>query len=376
MQKHVSKKVAVAFFMTLMISNPAWANDINARANELAGQQKFDQALALLSQQDSTIAQGYEHRFLKARILSWNGNYSAARTELNALMAQHPNNPDLQLTMGYLEYYQSNLDAAAVQFERVLANHPDYEDARKGLATVREAKAAALRNKRQWRIDGGIGFSDFDIDELPEWNDQRLRVEYTPDTLSYHAAVQRYERFGLNDVQFEAGIADAVRGGWDWGVHAGFTAGAQFRPSFSAGGRVGRTFKQEGDTVFYPTISYDYDDYDTGVIHTIQPELTTYLREGLVITGRLIATLQTAEEDQLGWLVEARKPVTKRFTVRAGYANAPEALDGLAITTESIFGGVTYKVQDDLDLHLNLARDDREDSFVRNSVNVSFTYKR
>ena len=104
MQKHVSKKVAVAFFMTLMISNPAWANDINARANELAGQQKFDQALALLSPQNPTIAQGYEHRFLKARILSWSGNYSAARTELNALMAQHPNNPDLQLTMGYLEY--------------------------------------------------------------------------------------------------------------------------------------------------------------------------------------------------------------------------------------------------------------------------------
>ena len=62
--------------------------------------------------------------------------------------------------------------------------------------------------------------------------------------------------------------------------------------------------------------------------------------------------------------------------MRAGYADAAEAIDGLAISTQSFFGGLTYKVRDDLDVHINLARDDREDIYIRNSANVGFTYKR
>jgi hypothetical protein len=96
----------------------------------------------------------------------------------------------------------------------------------------------------------------------------------------------------------------------------------------------------------------------------------------MVLNGRLIATFQDDEQDLLGWLVEGRVPVAERLELRAGYADAPEAIDGLAISTQSLFGGLTYALRDDLDIHINLARDDRENSFVRNSANVGFTYKR
>lgn len=371
------QRAAVITVVTVMLPHMAAANEINAKALELAGQQQFDKALALLSQQNPEQANGYEHRFLKARILSWAGQYGAARAELDSLMAAHPDNVDLYLALGNLEYYQGRLKAAEVQYNRVLNLAPDYEDARKGLENVRKARAEAIANGQgTWRIDGSLGFSDFNQDEISEWNDQFLRVEYSPGALAYHGSVQRYKRFGTIDVEFKAGIADAVRGGWDWGLEAGVTPSATFRPEWSLGARAGRAIDLQNGIVLYPNASYRFDDYDTGAIHTVQPGVVTYLEGGIVLTGRLIATFQDNEEDQIGWLIEGRAPVTDSLQLRAGYANAPEAIDGLAITTQSLFGGLTYKVRDDLDVHVNLARDDRENSFVRNSANVGFTYKR
>ena len=351
----------------------AHANTVNTQALELASQKQYSQALSLLSAQPQLEQTKYEHRFLKARILSWSGDYTSARRELNSLLVEHPGNPDVQLVLGNVEFYQGNLDAAEAQYTKVITKYPNYTDARTGLANVQKARA---NGPKKWRIDGGIGGSNFDESEIPEWDDQFLRVEYTPGPFSYHGSIQRYRRFGNTDVQFKAGIADAQKGGWDWGLEAGITPSGDFRPNFSLGGRLGHAIETESGLVLYPTTSYRFDEYSTGDIHTIQPELTAYLESGTILTGRLIGTFQEVGDDNVGWLIEGRQPVTDRLQLRAGYAQAPEDINGFAITTKSLFGGVTYSVRDDLDLHLNLSRDDREDSFVRESANVSFTYKR
>jgi len=69
-------------------------------------------------------------------------------------------------------------------------------------------------------------------------------------------------------------------------------------------------------------------------------------------------------------------PVTDRLKLSLGVANAPEAIDGVAITTQSVFGGATYSLNDGLDAFVNLSRHDRENSYVRNSINVGITHKR
>jgi len=167
-----------------------------------------------------------------------------------------------------------------------------------------------------------------------------------------------------------------VRGGWDWGVEVGLTPDALFRPDFSAGGRVGRAIEIENGTVLYPNVTYRYDDYAAGAIHNIQPSITTYFENEVELTGRLIGTVQEAENDQLGWLVQGRIPVSNQLRLNIGYANAPEAIDGVVVTTQSLFGGLSYALRDDLELHLNFARDDRENIYIRDSVNVGFTHKR
>lgn len=373
----VIRSTIIVTAILLSSTGIALANSVNAEALNLASQKNFTQALDLLSQQSQFEQSQYEHKFLRARILSWAGRYSEAHQELGFLLASNPENPDVRVALGNLHYYQGNLDAAQTEFENVLADYPDYTDAQTGLSNLEKARQAKTTSDvNRWRIDGGLGGSDFDISDLPEWNDQFLRVEYTSDRFSYHSSVQRFKQFGTTDIQLKAGIADAIRGGVDWGLELGITPDSDFRPDYSIGGRLGQTIDALDGVVLYPNINYKFDKYSTAKIHTIQPDITAYLENGTILTGRLIATLQASEPDQLGWLVEGRQPVSSKLQLRAGYAQAPEAIDGFVISTTSLFGGLTYNVHDDLDIHFNLSRDDREDSFIRKSANVSFTYKR
>lgn len=375
--KTILKTTLISISAALLASQSAWANDINAKALELAGEKNFDQALWVLAAQNDELQQSYDHRFLEARILSWAGRYKEARSSFTSLMADYPDNVDVELAMGNLEYYQGNFDAAERQYQRVLDKAPQYTDARTGLANVQKAREAKRNDgSYRWRVDGGTGISGFDVDNVSDWNEQYLRAEYVAGDLAYSGSVNRYERFDLSDVQIGVGVADAVRGGFDWGLNASVTPDSDFRPDFSLGGRVGHDIKTEGSTVFYLGSSYRYDDYDAGGIHTIVPELSAYLENGAVLTGNVIGTFQSQEDDQFGWLIRGSLPVGDRLTAKAGFARAPEAVNGIAIMTESIFGGLSYQVRDDLELHLNLARDDREDVYVRESLNVGFTHKR
>ena len=375
-------------FSTLLIvggagyGSTATASDIitiDQKIQSSITKKDFDQALELISQKTLIEQNTFDQRFLKARILSWKGDHRAARRALDTLMADFPGNDDVTFASGNLEYYQGNLKKADAIFTDILQRNPNYTD----VAVARENVRKAQRTKRpyNWRIDGGAGLSSFDETDLNNWNNQYLRAEYTPDNVAYHAKVQNYRRFGQNNVQFEAGIADAKREDWDWGLAAGFTPSADFRPEFHIGGRVGRKIKLDNGPTLVTTLHYRYDQYTEAKIHDISPEVRPYFQKGSRRTGRVINTVQSNESDQTGWLVSGSYPVSKKWTLNGGYAKAPEAVDNpnainsLVVTTKSIFGGVSYAVSPQLDLHVNVVRDDRQDTYIRNAVNVGFTQK-
>lgn len=355
--------------------------DILSQAQALAGQNQFDAALALLSQEDRAAQNGYEHRFLRVRILSWKGDYGLADREFNRLLADYPANADVLLAYGNLDYYQQNFTAAEQKYLAALSVAPDYQEVRNALQTVRDARAAGRKARvYDWRIDASGGVSAFGQSDLQDWDEQTLRVEYGRSRYAYHGRVNRYSRFGENDIELEAGIASSNNQDWIWSAQVGVTPDADFRADWYGGVSLGRRIKTgENGPVFVANLAYRFDDFGNdspvGNIHNIQPELSAYFKNGVVLTGRLIATVQTRNENQVGWLASGSVPISDKWQIRAGYANAPDTVNGVSIDTESVFGGFTYKVNEQLDLNFNASREDREDVFIRNSGNVGFTLK-
>ena len=216
MKTSILKIGLLSVILGVSLAQPAWANTANTQAMELAGDKQYDAALTLLSAQDPVAQQSYDHRFLKARILSWAGKYPQASEHISKMLVDYPGNTDVLLVSGNLEYYQGNLDAAEQQYNAVLLRSPDYTDASNGLVNVNKAREAK-RNPSgyAWRIDGGVGASQFDVDTLSDWNEQFLRVEHVTGGLAYSGSVTRYERFDATDVQYGVGLSDALRGGFD-----------------------------------------------------------------------------------------------------------------------------------------------------------------
>ena len=367
--------VVLAFGLD-MDNQLAFASDqssVHQNVMNFASDKNFDAALALLAHQDITAQNSYEHRILKGRILSWAGQYNAAQDVISDLRREFPQNADVLLAAANLDYYQGDLNNAEHNFQSVLAINPNYVDAQTGLENVRKARSASRPHK--WRIDGGASISSFDESDLDNWNNQFIRAQYTPGTIAYHGKVQHYRQFGNKNVEFDAGMSSAPGGDWDWGINAGFSPDADFRPDTHIGGRLGRKIKLDNGPTIVATVNYRYDKYTEAKIHNITPEVTAYFENGVRLTGRVINTIQSDQADQTGWLVSGSLPVAKKWKLNGGYASAPETVNGLVVTTESVFGGVSYAATSQLDLHVNFARDDRQDVYIRNAVNVGFTQK-
>ena len=110
------------------------------QTRELVAQQKLEDALRILNGVRPSDRDHYDVKFLKARILSWSSQHTAAEETFLALRSQYPENADVMVSYGYLQFYQNKLGKAETIFVEVLAKHPDYEDAINGLARVRKHK--------------------------------------------------------------------------------------------------------------------------------------------------------------------------------------------------------------------------------------------
>ncbi len=368
-------------FGTLALPSPATAadtaNDAHVRAMALAETKDFAGALQLLASEDAAHQAGFDHRFLQSRLLAWDGQHGQAQAQLDALIAEHPGNPDLALMRGNVAFYQGRLNEAEAYFSSILTRFPDYFDAQTALDNVRRVQTARRDNRRGdgWRVDAGGGLSSLS-DGLDDWRNQYIRAQRALGDVNAFGSVQRFSRFGMTDTSMGLGASDNVRGGLDWSVQAEVTPDADFRPEWSAGGTVGHAVETGGTVALYPSLSYRYDQYANQTIHNLSPELTASLENGVELTGRLIGTLPSEEDNQLGWLVSGSVPVTDAISARLGYANAPEAINGVTTTTTSVFGGISYSVTDDVNVRLDVGHDDRENSYSRTHANVAVTYQR
>jgi len=112
-------------------------SDRLAQAHDMATQQKFDEAIAILDNVRPSERNDYAVKFLQARILSWSGKHQAAEQEFIALRKQYPDNPDILVSYGYLQFYQNKYRNAEYLFTEVLERHPEYQDAQSGLDRLR-----------------------------------------------------------------------------------------------------------------------------------------------------------------------------------------------------------------------------------------------
>lgn len=296
------------------------------------------------------------------------GRTEAALATLARAQRLAPDDADIRLAIGQVHYYRGEHRAALGIAEAVVARQPDNGDA-KDLAE-RTRRALADGGSTRWRLDWSASYSHFEDDARERWLEGSAALGYRiDDQTSVTGRVDGADRFGRTDVYGEARVDHRFADGRSAYLALGATPGADFLPEWALQGGLGlRAWRSGlGDGVI--TLDVRHAKYATGSVETLSPGVEQYMLDGRAwLTGRLILTWDEDGERQTGYLLRGDVMATERARLFAGYADAPETVENVTLTTRSVFAGGVLDLSNRLSLRLDYVRDDRERSYVRHAV--------
>jgi YaiO family outer membrane protein len=328
------------------------------------------------------------------------GDPARAVELLQRLLLTEPENADAHLQLGLSLLALGRLDEAEAAFRRTLAIAPDYPDARIGLARVAQRRgdrqgalallepvdpanreAGELRSALsrgggtgtaipgQVQVDLDLSYSRLD-GPAEDWREGSLRVQAPLGERTAAAAlVEVSERFGRTDVYGELRIDQRIGSGGGFYLSLGATPEADFRPEWQIGAG-GFARLRGGRTATVLTLDARQARYASGDIQTINPGLEQYLSDRVWITARWINIFDEDGDHQAGWLLRGDFLATQRLRLFAGAADAPDTSEGVVIETFSLFGGISYDLNDRVTTRLSIAHEDRETGADRLQVGL------
>ncbi len=352
----------------------------SARTHAVAS--RFDAALAWIDTVLAETPRDPEARLLRARILSWDGRHALAEAELNALLLENPENVDAWLAMGYLLYYQGRLESAEAVFGALVASDAENMDAREALERVLAAREAPPSPR--WRVDAGVEYSTFTRQERDDWNHEFVQLArlFESGPSSVHLRFDRHDQFGLADHALEVGASRNFTPRTYAIAAAGKTFTPDFRPDWKLAGEAGH-LALERDAATHPRMpavwllfNARYDAYSSVEILGLMPGVRLDWRAGWGLMAR-VARVQEIGGDALhGWSLRIDGPgdaLHRALRWHAGYADAPETVREITISTRTVFLGAAVDLGETMTLNLGYARDDRENAYIRHAVNTGIS---
>lgn len=142
----------IAILLALFACRPGLATaaeDVVAQARQLSyrGKQYRDQALAMLKQHLDQEPGDTEARVLYATVLSWQGWYDEARTQLNLVLATQPTHADALPALINVEFWSGHPENVEALTRNALARQPD-----KIYLLMAEAKALIRMNRNSQAV--------------------------------------------------------------------------------------------------------------------------------------------------------------------------------------------------------------------------------
>lgn len=278
------------------------------------------------------------------------GRPAEAARLLQTVLEREPGNADARLQLGYAQLALGNLAAAESAFRAVLAQAPDYADARQGLALVAERRAAEGPHAR---LDVDAGMSA--VKGQPDWRelDAQLRVQANPG-LALTGRVEATRRFGLDDVYAEGRVDARLSDRVDGYVSLGGTPQADYRPMWQVGGGLAARLGPHSSATLV-SLDARAAHYRSGDVSTLTPGVQQYVAGGRAWLTAQWINLFADGHHQMGVLGRGDLQASERLRLFAGAARAPDTSEGVVTRVTSVFGGAVLALDSRHELRLAAA---------------------
>ena len=350
------------------------------------------------------------------------GDNPDAITQLQALLAQEPDDVDARLQLGLALRAASRDTEAEAELREVLRRAPQYKDARVALADLQFAHgdsagakatlgpelmrdpgdedaralvakltpeaaapvtpsseqpapspASVVKDAPQWRLDANAAVSDLS-GNLPDWKELDLAISRKLDADSaLIASVETLQRFGINETFIEAGYDRGWSGG-EVSVEVGGSLDPTFRPVFSAHSEAELTPWRNSPWTL--DLSGNFSRYVSGDVEsgTIGADRTIFGDSGK-LSARFIITHDETGRDLPGFSAGGAWRFTPWFDASATYVDAAETDTGKTVRVRAVSVGGNFTLNDDTILHATVTQESRENSFDRLEFALGATAK-
>lgn len=317
-------------------------------------------------------------RLARSRILGWSGRYAEARRTVNAVIAEQPQNAEAHTVKGRIEFYDGRLDSAHSAFAEARRLDPGNAEAAAGLADV--ARARTGDETPRWQIDTGYLHSRFSRVDLADWREGFIRIEHRwPSNTALSFRVDTSNRFSETETSVGVGIAQRFNAAVYGYLEGSMAPAADFLPrSMVAAGGSLRILKNEGvigDSMLTATLRHRR--YATGDVQNIEPGIQQYAFDGrLWLAAKWVNAFDREADTRLaGWYGRVDWQVAQFLRVYGGLSDMPETESGVTVETRSQFGGLAVDLTPNIRLNIDLAREDRANSYVRNVYGLGATLR-
>ena len=307
-------------------------------------------------------AQDVPEQALEARL---SGDPARAIALLRPWLAEHPDDVDARLQLGYALLAQGRLAEAEAQFAAVLAAAPDYTDARDGLALVASRRAAEPRGFVA--VEGGVS----KVSGARNWREAGLLLVLPSDRDTLEMRGMWYDRFGLEDVEASALYTRRTSPDTWLRIGAGATPGADFRPELSLTAGIDRRLGDAADATILG-LDATWRKFPAQDVWTVTPAVTQYVGSVFALTARANAVAAEGDALRLGGSLRGDYLPAERTRAYIGAAAGPDTDLGVVTDTRALFAGGEIPLDERVSLYASLAREWRDGPADRTDFRLGF----
>ncbi|PBC21335.1 MULTISPECIES: YaiO family outer membrane beta-barrel protein [unclassified Mesorhizobium] len=366
----------------------------------LGSSQRFDEAGHFFDRALAIKPGLLDARIGKIRLAIWQGDVPGARALVDDVLASSPDNVealDLDAKVALLE---ADYTRAGQSFQRVLAIDSRNAEALVGIGDVRRAlgdddaarqayrealaiepgssdieQRLAVPPPRRWRLDLGTEVSDL-TNGLSDWTDSSAGLAYrlSPRT-TISGRTRVATRFGRTDVQIEGRIDEAFSPAFSAYALAAATPDADFLARYAIGAGASLQVMAAAKAFGPLSLNIDtrYDNFTNTNVTSVSPWVQGYIFDGrLGLSARWVHAADDIGTRADGYVLRVDLAVTQRFNLFGGYADAPEISDGTLVPTRTVFGGISWDVNDPLTVRASIAHEQRP-TFDRSIFGLGLT---
>jgi YaiO family outer membrane protein len=377
--------VVIMLFVVLQVEELRAEVISYEKALKLKKDKNYTQAEQAFLSLIKTSKQNAEFWFQLGLIQRYQQNFLEALVSQTRAIELSPNNADIKLELARLYSWNLEFDRAEILVKEVVAKYPDYQDAITLEETIRRNKLLKVDPIRyKWNVSTGYEQSDFSRKVQPNWYTTFLQIEnwVNPKTL-LHIRAENKERYNEHGEYYEFGIAHIFADYFNGQFSAGGTSNnspfiPQWKLKTRANLRVIHGHDKLGDT--WLTGYVEHNRYENSIGTTIKPGIRYEITDNLQIHGQSVNVMDEEGNHLSGWEAKLgwQTPFPK-LRLFGGVSDTPEGQSTnqgmIEVDTHGYFGGFSYQIVPRATIHASYARDDRENSFIREIVSVALSVK-